>query len=169
MARRSTNGGPTTPRPIEREETGRLSRAAFPAVADVGNAEVAEPAPHADAAEQFAAHLIRKGRKAGWLTTVVVAALFGTGGFFGMRAAGERRDEKIEAVEADAAVHDAKPAHDGAATRVEMKALEGKVQQLDKSVGKLGTKIDERSKAQEKQYDDIKSDLRIIRGRRRDP
>ncbi len=158
MGRRSRNGDPS-------EDTGSLASAAFPAVAAVGSAEPV----HADAAEQFAAHLIRKGRKSGWLTTVAVAALFGTGGFFGMKAAGERRDEKIGAVEADAAVHDAKPAHDGAATRVEMKALEGKVRQLDKSVVELGTKIDERSKAQEKQYDDIKSELRIIRRRRRDP
>ncbi|HEU01857.1 hypothetical protein LCGC14_0605640 [marine sediment metagenome] len=161
MSRRGTNGGTRS----EADAAGRLASAAFPAVAAVGNTEPV----HADAAEQFAAHLIRKGRKSGWLTTVVVAALFGTGGFFGMRAAGERRDEKIGAVETDAAVHDAKPAHDGAATRVEMKALEGKVQQLDTSVGNLGIKIDERSKAQEKQYDDIKSDLRIIRRRRRDP
>lgn len=160
MSRRSTNGGARD----DADHAGRLASAAFPAVAEVGSAEPA----HADAAEQFAAHLIRKGRKSGWLTTVVVAALFGTGGFFGMKAAGERRDEKIGAVEADAAVHDAKPAHDGAATKVEVKALETKVQHLDKSVGALGGKIDSQETRQKERHDDLKEELRYLRRRRRD-
>lgn len=132
-------------------------------MADAGNADaIAQP----DSIEQFATHMLRKGRKGNWLAVVVVSALFGTGGFFGMRAAGERRDEKIETVQSDAAAHGAKPAHDGAASKIEVRALEREVQQLDKSVGNLATKIDERSKAQEKQYDDIKSELKFIRRNR---
>ncbi len=151
MARRSTNG----------DDTERLSRAAFPAVAETGDAEAAP-----DAAEQFAAHLIRKGRRNGWLTTLLIASVFGTGGFFGMRAAGERRDEKIEAVEIGVAAHEAKPVHDGAPTRVEVKALETKVQSLDKSVGELGVKIDSQETAQSKRHDNIVDELKWLRRNR---
>ena len=151
MARSSTNG----------DDTERLSRAAFPAAVDTGSAE---PAP--DAAEQFAAHLIRKGRKSGWLATLVISGVLGTGGFFGMKAAGERRDDKIEAVETDAAAHDARPAHDGAATRVEFKALDAKVQQLDKSVGELGVKIDSQETVQSKRHEDIVEELKWLRRNR---
>lgn len=159
MARGSTNGGA--------DDTGRVLRtAAFPAMTDgLGDAEVVEPST-GDAAEKFAAHLIRKGRKGNWLAVALVSALFGTGGFFGMRAAGERRDEKIHEVEHDASTHDAKPAHDGAATKVEVKALDDKVQKLDKSVGELGVKIDIQEKAQNKRQAEIIDDLKWIRRNR---
>lgn len=163
MARRNNNGDPAAPRRVEHEETGKLRTAAFPAMVDAGNADVHE---QPDSIEQFAAHMLRKGRKGNWLAVVVVSALFGTGGFFGMRAAGERRDEKIVDVQMDAATHDAKPAHDGAATRIEVRALEGKVQQLDKSVGELGVKIDIQEQAQNKRQAEIIDDLKWIRRNR---
>ncbi len=165
MARRSTNGGPAAPRRDERDDTGKLVTAAFPAMADAGNAEPVEES-HADSIEKLAAHVIRKGRKGNWLATVVIAGLFGTGGFFGMKAAGERRDEKIEIVETDAAAHDAKPAHDGAATKVEVKALDEKVQKLDKTVGELGVTIDSQEKAQTVRHLEIVDELKWLRRNR---
>lgn len=159
MARGSTNGGA--------DDTGRVLRtAAFPAMSDgLGDADVVESST-GDAAEQFAAHLIRKGRKGNWLAVAVVSALFGTGGFFGMRAAGERRDEKIHEVEHDAAAHTAKPAHDGAASKVEFKELDKRVQQIDKSVGELGVKIDSQEKTQEKRHKAVVDELKWLRRNR---
>lgn len=164
MSRRTTNGG--TP-----DDTGRMVSAAFPAAPgiDLGNADAAEGSHLQPAVEQLAHHFIKKGRKSSALLIFALSVLFGGGGYFAMQAAVDRHTDELKKLDVEVETHDAKPAHDGAASKSEVRALEGKVQQLDKSVGTLGTKIDERSKAQEKQYDDIKMELRLIRRRRRDP
>lgn len=164
MSRRSTNGGAA-------DETGRMVSAAFPAAAGVnlGDDEAAEGSHLQPAVEQLARHFIKKGRKSSALLIFALSVLFGGGGYFAMQAAVDRHTEELEQLDSEVDLHDAKPAHDGAASKSEVGALEDKVQQLDKSVGNLGIKIDERSKAQEKQYESINRELRIIRLRRRDP
>lgn len=146
-----------------------MVRAAFPAAgADLGNAPEAEQSHLQPAVEQLAHHFIKKGRKSSALLIVGLTALFGGGGYFAQQAAVDRHTDELEKLDAAVDAHEAQPTHDGAVTRIEVKALEDKVQHLDKSVGQLGQKIDGQEKRQTERHDDLKEELRYLRRRRRD-
>lgn len=102
----------------------------------------------------------------GLLKYVITALLAMGAAYGGLKLADQDNAKQIGAVKADAAVHKAKPAHNGAATKVEVKAVEDKVNTLDKSVIKLGTKIDGQETRQKERHDDIKDELRYLRRRR---
>ena len=102
----------------------------------------------------------------GFIKYVLTAVLAMGAAYGGLKLADKNNAEQIKAVNIKADVHDAKTAHSGAATRIEVKAIEDKVQTLDKSVIKLGTKIDGQEVRQKERHDDIKEELRYLRRRR---
>ena len=98
------------------------------------------------------------------LIKYAVTALFALGAAYGgIKLAVKSNSDDIKAVDTKFEVHADKSAHPGAATRVEVKAIEDKVQALDKSVGELGVQIDQQELRQKERHDDIKGELKYLR------
>lgn len=102
------------------------------------------------------------------LLKYVVTSLIALGAAYGgIKLAVKSNADDIQTVDSKVETHKAKTAHPGAATKVEVKAVEDKVQHLDKSVGELGVQIGEQEKRQAERHDDIKDELKYLRRRRR--
>jgi hypothetical protein len=102
------------------------------------------------------------------LIKYVLTALFTLGvAYGGIKWAVKSNADDIKAVDTKVEIHAIKSAHAGAVTKVEIKPLEDKVQALDKSVGELGVLIGQQEIRQKERHDDIKSELKYLRRRRR--
>lgn len=109
---------------------------------------------------------VKNGKVKSVAVWVLAPLLAGAVGFGGMKAAVKDNTDKLEAVQVEQVVHEAKPSHSGSASKEDLKAVETEVGLLKTNVGKLNTKLDERATAQETQYTEITDELKWLRRNR---
>lgn len=178
MANKANPKREGVPDPVQRETTDKLVNSVVLAAGqDIG---IAEDVPPEEILRKTITTLVSqvrvngngdppkglKGLIATGLFKYIITALVAlSAAYGGIKLAVKNNAEQIESVSTVIDTHRDESVHSGSATKVEVKAIEDKVQTLDKSVVELGTKIDGQETRQKERHDDIKEDFRDLRRR----